>query len=295
MFSVLAASSMLASCTFADVKPIKGAAVTSDAAEGSAETEGGTFQPAADGTFSQEIFNDGKIVFQITGEDPDSDWGYTWKVHLVNNTDKNMMFTIADAAVNNVMTDPFWADTISAGKEANEEINWMSLEDDDITDVTKVEFRLHIYDDDDISADPYVDQFYTVYPKGEDAVIDSTRQQTDTDVVLIDTDEAYMAVTGVDPDGDWGYTLKVTFINRSEHPLMFGVNDASINGVMCDPFFATSVTAGNSENADIAWSDSSFEEAGITEVQSIELPIRVTYDDDLAADPILEESYTITP
>lgn len=291
-----ASTILMASLTYADVKPISGASATTDGAGDAADTSKSEASPT-DGSYSQSVFDDGNIAFQITEVGHEEYLGYTWKVHLVNHTDKNMMFSIDNTAVNNVMEDPFWADEVKAGKEANDEIYWSdsSLQENGIEEVTKVEFELQISDSDDYSADPYLKQIFTVYPKGEDSVVDSTRIKQDTDFTLFDTDQVYMSINGVDPDGDMGYTLKATLINRTDKNLMFAIDDASVNGIMCDPYFATEVTAGNSSNCDISWSDSTLQENGITDVQSIELPIKVYDNDDWSAGSILEQSYTITP
>lgn len=43
----------------------------------------------------------------------------------------------------------------------------------------------------------------------------------------------------------WGYTLKAQLENKStEKTYMFSVESASINGVQCDPMFASEVAAG---------------------------------------------------
>ena len=64
-------------------------------------------------------------------------------------------------------------------------------------------------------------------------------------LVAVDNSECIIKVTGIDPDTLWGYALKVQLENKSsEKTYMFSVDSAAINGVQCDPFFATEVTAG---------------------------------------------------
>ena len=78
---------------------------------------------------------------------------------------------------------------------------------------------------------------------------------------------------------------------------MFSCNDASINGYMADPLWATTVAAGKTSNSDISWSDSTLEENGIDEssIEEIELPITVYPSEDLTADKLVDETFTITP
>lgn len=50
----------------------------------------------------------------------------------------------------------------------------------------------------------------------------------------------------------WGYTLKAQLENKStEKTYMFSVESASINGVQCDPMFASEVAAGKKANEEI--------------------------------------------
>ena len=92
-----------------------------------------------------------------------------------------------------------------------------------------------------------------------------------------------------------GYAVNVYLVNKTDKGLMFSVNDASINGYMCDPFWATSVAAGKAKNSSIEWSNSTLEENGIESIDEIELPVHVYYEDDWASGDLVNEVYTITP
>ena len=226
-------------------------------------------------------------------------WGYSWKVYLENKTDKNLMFGIDDRSVNGVMADPFWAESVAAGKKSNETISWSSslFEENGISadNVTQVSFNLRVYDYDDWSADGFVDDTFTIYPMGEENASTIERASQDSDIVLFDNDACTMVVTGFDPDSTFGYSVNVYLVNKTDKNLMFSVGDASINGFMCDPFWATSVAAGKTKNTGIEWSNSTLEESGIESVEEIELPIRVYYEDDWSGDDVVSETYTITP
>lgn len=64
----------------------------------------------------------------------------------------------------------------------------------------------------------------------------------------------------------WGYTLKAQLENKStEKTYMFSVESASINGVQCDPMFASEVAAGKKANEEINFSTDTLEENGIVE------------------------------
>ena len=125
----------------------------------------------------------------------------------------------------------------------------------------------------------------------------STNERTAqaSDLVLFDNDDCTLIVTGFDPDSLLGYAVNVYLVNKTDKGLMFSVNDASINGYMCDPFWATSVAAGKAKNSSIEWSNSTLEENGIESIDEIELPVHVYYEDDCASGDLVNEVYTITP
>lgn len=115
------------------------------------------------------------------------------------------------------------------------------------------------------------------------------------ETVLVDNKDLLFKITAVENDPVWGYTLKAQIENRTDKDLMFSLNDVSVNGYMCDPYFAATVTAGMKANKDISFSTDSFEESGIQAVTDIEFELRVYNSNNLAADEVLEEDFVIYP
>ena len=106
------------------------------------------------------------------------------------------------------------------------------------------------------------------------------------EVVAIDNAECAVKITEIDPDNMWGYTLKAQLENKStEKTYMFSVESASINGVQCDPMFASEVAAGKKANEEINFSTDTLEENGIVEYTDIELTFKVYDSNDWSADP----------
>lgn len=250
-----------------------------------------------DSSFSQTIVDNDDVKFEITGIEHDNIWGYTWDVTLENKTDSTVMFSMDNVSVNGVMSDPFWAETVTAGNKSNTQISWSSsdFEKNDIEKVTEVTFELNAYDDDNYEKD-YLDETYTVYPYGEENAQNDSKEVSDSDIVLFDNDQCSMRVTGTDPDDMWGYALKVTLVNKTDKDLMFSADDVSIDGVMCDPLWATTVSAGKTSNEDITWMTSTLSDAGITDtstIKSIDLPIKVYPDDDYSGNYYVDETFTV--
>lgn len=248
---------------------------------------------------AQTIVDNEFCTMILESIDENGMWGYSWKVQLENKTDKNLMFGIDDCSVNGVMADPFWSSSVAAGKKSNETISWSSslFEENGISsdNVTQVTFDLRVYDADDWSADHFVDDTFTIYPMGEENASTIERTAQASDLVLFDNDDCTLIVTGFDPDSLLGFAVNVYLVNKTDKGLMFSVNDASINGYMCDPFWATSVAAGKAKNSSIEWSNSTLEENGIESIDEIELPVHVYYEDDWASGDLVNEVYTITP
>lgn len=114
--------------------------------------------------------------------------------------------------------------------------------------------------------------------------------------VVVDNEECKITITGIDPDDVWGFTLKALLENKSaDKTYMFAVETAAINGVVCDPFFASEVAAGKKANENISFSSTVLDDNGITEYTDIELTFRVYDSDDWMADEVANETVHVYP
>ena len=112
-----------------------------------------------------------------------------------------------------------------------------------------------------------------------------------TEVVVLDNEQCLIKITGIDPDDLFGYTLKAYFENK----YMFSVDNATINGVQCDPYFAAEVAAGKKSNESISFTVDVLEENGVGDFTDIELSFGVYDSEDWLADPVAEETVHIYP
>ena len=94
-------------------------------------------------------------------------WGYTTKLFLENNTEKNLLFTVENASVNGYMADPLFAKTVNAGNCAFGGISWSNhvLEELEITEVESLEFVLRVYDAEDWSQGDIINTTVAISPK----------------------------------------------------------------------------------------------------------------------------------
>lgn len=271
---------------------------TSQASEPTTQPTTETVSTATEPVFAEiTIVDSDDCVFRITGIQEDAMFGYTLKVYLENKTDKDLMFSLSDTSVNGFMCDPVFAATVAAGMKANESVTFLKADfvTNQIVDVTDITFTLRIYDSNDWMADPVVEDTFTVYPQGEEAVQPYVRESKDSDIVLFDNDDCAMIITGFDPDNLFGYKMNVYLENKTDKTLMFSAGDVSVNGFMSDPYWAVTVAPGKRSNCDITWQDTSFAENGITEVETIRLPIRVYDSNDILSSDILNETFTVNP
>lgn len=114
--------------------------------------------------------------------------------------------------------------------------------------------------------------------------------------VIVDNESCLMKITGIEEDEIWGFTLKAYLENKTaDKELMFSMNETTVNGYMCDPFWAKSLTAGTKSNENISFSSSDFEMYGFTDITEISGSVRVYDDNDWLADDIAKEAFTFYP
>ncbi len=115
------------------------------------------------------------------------------------------------------------------------------------------------------------------------------------ETVLVDNEDVLFKITAIENDPIWGYTLKAQIENKTDKNLMFALNDVSVNGYMCDPFFAATVTAGMKANKNISFSKDAFKEIGIQNVTDICMTLRVYDSQNIADGEIVDEEFVIYP
>ena len=247
--------------------------------------------------FKEIIVVDNKeCSIKINGIEPDNIWGYTLNVELENkSSEKNYMFSVVTAAINGVQTDPLFATDVSAGKKSNSEINFSesSLKEYGIEEFTDIELSFRVYDSDNLETENVAQETVHVYPLGEEKAEKFEWKKEDSDITIVDNDEISATIIGYREDGIWGYTADIFLQNKTDKTVMFSVEDASVNGYMIDPFWATSVSGGKCMFGSMSWSGETFEENGIEKVEEIEFVFKA-YDEESMND-YFKEKITLNP
>ncbi len=245
---------------------------------------------------AQILKEDENLLIAVTGNDPEGLWGYKLDVFLQNKTDCELGFLVNDACINGLMMDPYFQTVLAPGQSSEEELEWFqsSLDEAGITDVTDIELEWCVYNYEDWSAEFLLEEKFHYYPLGEDAVQPFVREAKDTDQLLLDNDVCRIVAVRSEMDELWGFQIHLYMINKSDHGLTVGIDEASINGEACDPYWATMIYPERAAFDAVTWGNSFLEEAGVEKVESVELPFIIMNTDDYSQDEI-RETVTYTP
>lgn len=115
------------------------------------------------------------------------------------------------------------------------------------------------------------------------------------ETVLEDNQYCTFTVRSIDPEGNFGYTLQVFLENKTDMNLMFALREVSVNGFMCDPYFAATVSPGMKANEQISFLKENLAENGITQVTDIAFTLTVYDSTDILAEYLVDEAFTVYP
>ena len=250
-------------------------------------------------TIADEVIfsNDQCSVILLSGQNQKSG-GAEFKFLLENKrSDKALMFSIDNVAINGWMISSFFAQEVASGKKANETLSFekTNLEDAGITSIDKMEFRLLV--NDWAAVGSVVDETFVVYPTGlsESQITIPDRWTGSNEQVIFDNDEITFIALGTYTDKIWGYSVAIYLENKTDKNLMFSWEYSSINGIKIDAYWGTTITPGNRKIDSISFSDSKLEKNGIKEIKDIEFELRVYDTNDVLAGYIVKEKskYTV--
>lgn len=128
-------------------------------------------------------------------------------------------------------------------------------------------------------ADDVISNVETIDPTPDEILEDSAAADIlniSDPIVVVDNEYITFTVKSVVYDEFWEtYGLKVFMENKTDKTVMFSWDEVSVNGYMCDPFWASEVAAGKKENTEISWYLTSFEENDIdyTQITDIEFKL----------------------
>lgn len=284
----------LVACGSSPSEPASG----SGSAESGEAKEGSTKKAAAAYSMEETVLVDtDQCAFTITDV---SENGSSVNVSVIceNKSDAVLMFAWDNVAVNGCMIDPFWASEVAAGKKSSDKLSFSKsdLQQYGLSAMDELQFDLHIYDSEDLTAESLVDERFSIYPTGlaADSVSYPDYAASDSDTIIADNEYATFVITDVDEDDVWGYTVKAYILNKTDSTVTCAWDDVSVNDFMCDPFWAMEIAPNARAFVDITFTDSALEEAGVDEVENIEFRLHF-YDDAHWDNYFIDEVYTYNP
>ena len=221
------------------------------------------------------LVDNDQVTMTVTGFDPAGYWGPTFEVLLENKTDQDLRFRLDGTAVNGVMSDPYWSEGVPAGKKTYSELGWEteSLQQIGVNYIQTVTGQLHVYD-----SESYDDVFVTD--------VSWTMDVTETDMPAVEpvtydhgfaeqgvfSGDVVFTVKDYDPAGsyDGGPSLVFYMENHTDKAVWFTIDDVSLNGVVCDPFWGTTVAPGMAAYARCEWWQDDLDKSHIDGVELIE-------------------------
>lgn len=124
---------------------------------------------------------------------------------------------------------------------------------------------------------------------------DTTERFDIGEMIVADTEDCTIKITGLENDDLLGLALKVYIENKTaDSNLVVCIDTASINGIQSDPYFSTDVAAGKKANEEISFFTDQIDAAGVSEYTDIEVTFRA-YDPEGLGDDLLKETVHIYP
>lgn len=210
------------------------------------------------------LFENDACSMTLTKAEIDSLSDYCWDVTVVNCTDRAQIFTMKRAYVNDFDFDPLWVERVEAGRTLETKIIWQSpqMQERGIMQVTRVDFNLSVYEA-DAPENTVANEQITVYPSTKSAHIDYLRSRMTTDIDVVDNEHFKFVIVGFDGESRWGSELKVYAANHDSFPVIFKLDNVTVNDQPCDPQWSYRLDGGKQGFGSIVWFDSALEELAI--------------------------------
>ena len=224
-------------------------------------------------TIEEQVLVDTEgIKITATGYTTDGFLGDGVKLVIENNTDTDYTIGCDALIVNDYMINDLFVSTVAAGKTANETVDLYSseLKAAGIENVGQIELYFHAYDDD------FNYLFRKEYAVIETSCYDDMDTSADEDGTELYNENGIRIVgKTVDENSFWGTSILLYIENNSGKNVGISVNDMSVNGVMMDPLFSTTVYDGKKAVDPITLFESDLQDNDIESIDSAELKFNI--------------------
>lgn len=235
--------------------------------------------------FEQDDVKVTAIGFEDTGFGPEL------QLRVENSSGQDITLMARDCAVNNFMVMPVFSCEASAGATVESIILFPAvlLNTNDIGIIHTVQLRFDAVDTDSWNG-IFATDLITLTPGEGDAPQSSAMPGT----VIFEEGGVAISYKEVLDDDYFGKTIEVCIKNETQQNITVQVDEMLVNGQALDPVFSCDVTQGNLANDSIILMQEDLDDAGIEEIQTIEVSFDIfdleSYDD-ITITPTIE----ITP
>lgn len=235
-----------------------------------APTEAPTEVPSKEVAVEETVLVDEKNVkVTLKSFEDDGFLGPELKILVENGSGKSLTFTVEDVSVNGYMNDAGCYVTVADGKKANDEISLSSsdLKACGIETIADIELSFRIYDSD--SYDEYLRtepiSIRTSAYEGFEYVFD------ESGTVAYEGKGIKIVVKGLTDSSIFGKGVLFYIFNGTDDEILVTSEDVSVNGFMVDDLLFCTVLPGKHAVDAATLLNSSLEENGIEEIESVEL------------------------
>lgn len=231
--------------------------------------------PADEVTVDEQVVldHDG-ITVTVKSLEMDGTWGPRLKVFVENKRDNSVTIQVRDLAINDIMVESIFSCEVAAGKQANDEIVFMStdLEVAGIELIKEIEFKFHVFD---------TETWDTVFDSETITITTSAppsfaQAYDDSGFVALDQDGFKIVIKYLDSkESFWGADIYTYIENNSDIDATIQIRNMSVNGFMIEPIFSTEVLAGKKAFDTITFLESDLTDNEITSIDELEFKFHI--------------------
>lgn len=244
---------------------------------GGGESSGGGTQSSAKSKATIEetvLVDEGGVKITATSFDPEAVLGPELKLHLENNSGKDLTIDSSLVEVNGYMITGLLGADVENGKQVDSEINFLplGLGRTGITEFADMKITFRMYDMETLE-----DYLITDPVELKTSIADSyDRTFDDSGDVIYDENGFKFVKKGFvedDPYDDPGILLYVE--NNTEDAVLIHSVDVKVNGESVDETFSCPMSAGAHAIAAMTFEAQDFENLGIEEIKEVELNFHI--------------------
>ena len=222
------------------------------------------------------------IKVTVTEFELDDDGRPSFSMLYENKSDRDLHFATKESYLNGRRCDGYGSEEVAAGQQVYCVLQWY---DDDMAKsgvnyIDSVMLRLWVYEGGD-SIETVFDDLLTwsVNAVSETPALAELTFDSGFEEIQVMSGDYTAVIKDFDPDGPWddGEPSFVFYLeNNTEEDVTFRTENASINGVICDPYWSCSLPAGTSAyEHHFYWMKSKLEDAHIESFETVEFDMTV--------------------